>query len=274
MMSPVADGDSRGSETIKTLGLVVGLLAGVVGLLYAMGGGVLMLRLYLEDLPSLTVVGQLPREFLISTALSQIVLPALVVSAVYVAVRFLLGSSARPPKKLIHQWSRGSTRGWFEVLAASVSGALALTLIGAIPAFVRKGLTQQVIWLLVVSLVLMTIVVLVALRLRASVAIHYRLTWHELRPVALMAFILALTVVPACVLFAGTFHLLDAKVCTTEKLEENGVLVGQTDGGVLIGDARGAPGEPRRVVSIPADHVQKLVIGGDAEEASCGPPQP
>jgi hypothetical protein len=273
MMSPVADGDSRGSETIKTLGLVVGLLAGVVGLLYAMGGGVLMLRLYLEDLPSLTVVGQLPREFLISTALSQIVLPALVVSAVYVAVRFLLGSSARPPKKLIHQWSRGSTRGWFEVLAASVSGALALTLIGAIPAFVR-GLTQQVIWLLVVSLVLMTIVVLVALRLRASVAIHYRLTWHGLRPVALMAFILALTVVPACVLFAGTFHLLDAKVCTTEKLEENGVLVGQTDGGVLIGDARGAPGEPRRVVSIPADHVQKLVIGGDAEEASCGPPPP
>lgn len=265
----MADGDSRGSETIKTLGLVVGLLAGVVGLLYAIGGGVFMLRLYLEDLPSLTVVGQLPRELLISTALSQIVVPALIVSALYVAVRLLLGSSARPPEKLVLQWNRGSTRGWCEVLAASVLGALALTLIGALPALVRKGLTQQVVWLLVISLVLTTIVVLVALRLRASVAMRDRPTWNELRPVTWMALILAVTVVPACVLFAGTFHFLDAKVCTTEKLEENGVLVGQTDGGVLIGE--GAPGGSRRVVSIPVDHVQKLVIGGDAEKASCGP---
>ncbi|MGH3042384.1 MAG: hypothetical protein ACRDNG_11725, partial [Gaiellaceae bacterium] len=62
--------DSRGTELLKALGLVVGLLAGSVGLLYAIGGGVLTLRLFLEDLPSLTVVGQLPREFLISIGLT------------------------------------------------------------------------------------------------------------------------------------------------------------------------------------------------------------
>ena len=270
----MAQDDSRGSETIKTLGLVVGLLAGAVGLLYAIGGGVLTLRLYLEDLPSLTIVGQLPREYLISIALTQIVVPALVVGAAYAAVRVLRGASAAPPERLVFQWSRGSMRGWLEVLAASLSVALALTLIGAIPAFTRKGLTQQVMWLFVLSLVVTTIVVLVALRLRASVAMRDRLSWNEPRPVTWMALILAVTVIPACVLFAGTFHLLDAKVCTTEQLEETGVLVGQTDRGVLIGETRGAPGEPRRVVSIPADHVQKLVIGGDADEARCGPSQP
>jgi hypothetical protein len=97
----VSNGESRGTELLKTLGLVVGLLAGIVGLLYAIGGGVVTLRLYLENLPSLTVVGQLPREFLISIGLTQIVLPALAVAALYLAVRALLGSSARPPTRLV-----------------------------------------------------------------------------------------------------------------------------------------------------------------------------
>lgn len=267
-MSNVTTPESRGTELLKALGLVVGLLAGAIGLLYAAGGGVLMLRLYLEDLPSLTVVGQLPREYLISIALTQIVLPALVAGGLYLAGRLLLVRSARPPERLVHQWSRDSASGRWALLAVGAAIAIALTLLGGIPALVRKGVTQEVVWLFAISFVVTLVVVLVALRLRSGLATRERNRWNEFRPKVAMALIVAFTLVPACVLFAGTFHLLDAKVCTTEQLEVSGVLVGQTDRSVLIGEER-VQGEKRNVSSIPLDMVERIVIGGSAAEAAC-----
>jgi hypothetical protein len=139
----VPDEGSRGTELLKALGLVVGLLAGIVGLLYAIGGGVLTLRLFLEDLPSLMIVGQLPREFLISIGLTQIVLPALAAAALYLAARVLLGSSARPPTKLVRQWRGGSRRGWAELVGVSMLVTSGLTLVAGAPAPRGRGSTRR-----------------------------------------------------------------------------------------------------------------------------------
>jgi hypothetical protein len=266
----VTNGDSRGTELLKALGLVVGLLAGVVGLLYAIGGGVLTLRLYLEDLPSLTVVGQLPREFLISIALTQIVLPALAVAAVYLAYRVLRGGSAPHPNRLVRQWRTGGRLGWAELLAVSTPVALVLTLLAGAPALRREGVDKgKLDLLLLVALLLTVVVLLVALKLRATLAERDPYAWNTLRSTALMTFVVAFASVPVWVVFAGTFHLLDARVCIVDREPQDGVLVGETSAGVYIGDARGEGKGPRRVVSIPRDRVEKLLIGGDAAQTSC-----
>ena len=264
------DEGSRGTELLKALGLVVGLLAGIVGLLYAIGGGVLTLRLFLEDLPSLTVVGQLPREFLISIGLTQIVLPALGAAALYLAARVLLGSSVRPPARLVRQWRGGSRRGWAELVVVSMLVASGLTLLAGAPALRREGFDEEnLVFLLAIAALATVVVELVALRVRASLAERERYAWNTLRPMVAMALVVAFALVPAFVVFAGTFHLLEAKVCVENRADPAGVLVGETSAGVYIGDAQGAREGPRRVVSVPTERVEKLLIGGNAARMSC-----
>jgi hypothetical protein len=269
MMSPCR-GESRGTELLKALGLVVGLLAGIVGLLYAIGGGVVTLRLYLEDLPSLTVVGQLPREFLISIGLTQIVLPALGVAALYFAVRALLGSSARPPTRLVRQWRSGSRRVWAELVVVSMLAASGLTLLAGAPALRREGFDNgTLVVMLIVAIGVTVVVELLALKARASLAERERFAWNTLRPMVAMVCVVAFALFPAFVVSAGTFHLLEAKVCVEDGLDAAGLLVGETSAGVYIGDPRGTREGPRRVVSVPNERVEKLLIGGDAAQTSC-----
>src|SRR5215210_4759969 len=111
----MVDPDHQGTDVVKRLGEVVGLIAGLITLVYAAGGGVLALRLYLSDLPSRTVVGQLPRDLLISVGLAQIVVPALGVAAVYTAFRLLRGAPS-PPTHGVSQWKNRSGRGWSELV--------------------------------------------------------------------------------------------------------------------------------------------------------------
>jgi hypothetical protein len=266
----VANGDSRGTEVLKALGLVVGLLAGIVGLLYAIGGGVLTLRLYLEDLPSLTVVGQLPREFLISIALTQIVLPAVAAAGVYLAWRVLFRSSAGPPTNLVRQWRRRGFRSWAELGLVSLLIALVLTLPAAAPALKREGFDKEKLNAAVAIALAATVVVeLGALKARATLAERERFTWSTARPRIAMVLVIALAVLPAFVVAAGTFHFLEAKVCVEDRLDAAGVLVGETSAGVYIGDPRGTGEGPRRVVSVPTERVEKLLIGGEAAQTNC-----
>lgn len=278
----MANRESQQSDVLKTLGLIFGLFAGFVTLLYAVGGGVLVLRLFLEDLPSLTVVGQLPRELLISIGLTQIVLPALATGAAYATARLLAGASAPQPRRLVDQWNEHSWPAWSELVGVSALTALALTLLGAAPALVREGLTRKLDWLLAVALLVTLLVVLVALQLRAVLATRERDRWNTLRPTAWMSLIVAFAFLPACVVFAGTFHLLDAKVCTTSQGqgggeligETSGVLIGETGDRVYIGEVNGGTDRPRRVVSIPLGQVKEVLIGGEASEQSCSGASP
>jgi hypothetical protein len=77
-----ADGDKSGPSSLDGLQAVVGLLAGVAALIYVTGGLVLALRLSFAGLPSIAVVGQLPRGFLFSLGATQVVAPAIVIGAV------------------------------------------------------------------------------------------------------------------------------------------------------------------------------------------------
>jgi hypothetical protein len=260
----MADGESQGSDLVKAVGQVVGLLAGAVGLVYLVGGAVFTVRLFIVDLPSLTIVPQLSRELLVSVGLAQVVLPGIAIAALYAVVRALLGATP-PPKRLVTQWSQPSPRGWIELGAASAVPALAITAFGAyqVPQVQREW---DLVWLLPVALLLSMLIVLVALRLRASLAIAYRDRWNERRPLLLMALVVWLGVVPACLVFAATFPLLPARVCTTSGAEPTGLFIGETNQRIYIGESTG----PKRdVISLPLTQVKATFIGGNADSASC-----
>src|SRR3954469_5419915 len=64
------------SAGLRSLQILVGLLAVLAALIYITGGIVLALRLALSGLPAMGVVGQLPREFLVSLGFGLVVAPA------------------------------------------------------------------------------------------------------------------------------------------------------------------------------------------------------
>ena len=266
----MADGERDGSDPVKTIGQLLGLAAGFLGLVYAAGGGVLALRLYLADLPSRTIVSQLPRDVLISIGLAQIVLPVFGVAVLYVIYR-LLRRPSPPPTRLVREWTERSPRGWATLVGASAIPALVVA--GTI-ALGADGVRGESLWLVPLAFLVTLIVVLLALSLRARLVAHYGDTtnlWGTRRPIVLMTLIVALAAVPICVLIAGTLYtFLDAKVCTNQS-EVTGVLIGETSDRTYIGQTD-RPRGPLLVFSVPSSEIQQTFIGGDADLRPCPAP--
>jgi len=282
------ENDGSATDVVKTLGQLFGLAAGFIALVYAAGGGVLALRLYLSDLPSRTVVGQLPRDLLISVGLSQIVLPALGVAAIYVITRLLWGNSP-PPTRLVDEWgAKPSRRGW----RVRLEGWRRLLAASAIPALVATGFAAEQMWRYVtrdwqkllpslpLTFLVTLIVVLVALNLRARLALSARRApatneivrerWNERSAVVRMTSVVALVSLPFCLVFAGTINLLDARVCITggsHVQHVDGVLIGETTNRTYIGE--NGDQDPLQVFAIPQSEIIETVIGGGADETDC-----
>jgi hypothetical protein len=83
---------------------------------------------------------------------------------------------------------------------------------------------------------------------------------------------IALAALPACFVFAGTFRLLDAKVCTTNDSARISRLIGETSDRIYVGGMR-KPWDnspvPLRVVSIPQSEVEELSIGSKPDTGPC-----
>jgi hypothetical protein len=275
----VPDADRDGSDVVKTLAGLVGLAAGAVALVYAAGGGVLALRLYLTHLPSLAVVGQLPRAVLVSIGLAQIVLPTALVVALYAVYR-VLSSETAPPTRLVSQWKPRSRRGWLELVAASAVPAAAVTLIVWKAGHLRGG-TKGLEWLLPLTFAITLLAVLLGLNLRARlVAKHGESadSWNAARPVVYMSLVVALVVAPICFLFAGTLITLRyVKVCTTNGRQVAGVLIGETGDRTYVGMtklSKKSSNVPHPVFSIPRSEIILTIIGSytPVKRAGCPPP--
>jgi hypothetical protein len=282
----VADADRQQSDVIRTLGQVVGLGAGIIALVYAAGGGVLALRLYLGDLPSRTVVGQLPRDLLISVGLAQIVLPGLAVAGLYAIGRLLLGPTPAP-KTFVDQWKQRSRRTWAVLVGVSAIPALLTTAamtLGVELGVERRPVERKLLWLLPVTFLLTLLIALVCLNLRARLADRYgdsASSWNMGGPIVRMSLVAALAFLPGCVVFAGTIHLLEVKVCTTlgppmglsapRGRSLQGVFIGETSDRTYIGQ-RKRPGRPLLVFSVPQSRITETFIGGNAHSRPCPTP--
>lgn len=280
---------SQGADVVKAVGAVIGLLAGSVALLYVAGGAALTLRLFLYGLPSLNVVAQLPREILISVALTQIVLPAVAAGSLYGVARLLLGGIAPPPRRFVGRWHERSWRNWRTRIGVSAGLALTATLLGASPGFERRAFSAEgdagsrARWVFAIAFVLNVVVMLVAMKLRAEVAARAKGGWNTVPSVASMALVVALTALPAAFVFAGTFRLLDAKVCSGTGTDSPriGVLIGEMSDRIYLGETNenrwhenrwhetDDAEDPLRVVSIPQSEVKEISIGSKPETGGC-----
>jgi len=266
---------------IRTVGQLVGLAAGLLALVYAAGGGVLALRLYLAHLPSRTIVGQLPRDLVISFGLTQVVLPVLAVVAVYAGYRLLRGT-APPPRMLVQQWTHPSTRASAELIGASVVPAFAVAAAIAFGADSVRGGSGELLWLTpvqklaVLGFLITALVMLVGLNVRARLVREYGTpenVWSTRRPIVLMTLLVGLASVPVCVFLSGAFFpLLDAKVCTSRSAVK-GVLIGETSDRTYIGEAN-RPKAPLLVFSVPSSQIKWTFIGGNADLRPCSKPNP
>jgi hypothetical protein len=271
----VADREQAGSDVVRTIGQLLGLAAGFLALVYAAGGGVLALRLYLAHLPSRTIVGQLPRDLVISFGLTQVVLPVLALVALYAGFRVLRGA-APPPGPLIGQWTEGSSRGWAQLIGVSAVPAFVVAGAIALGADDDRGGSDQLLWLSpvqklsVLAFLVTLLVVLLALNMRARLVHEYgqpESLWSTRRPIGLMTLVVGLAAVPVCVCLSGAFFpLLDVKVCTNRS-DVRGVLIGETSSRTYVGETARPP--PLLVFSVPSSQITETFIGGEAGRRPC-----
>jgi hypothetical protein len=80
----------------------------------------------------------------------------------------------------------------------------------------------------------------------------------------LLAFALIGTLVTSAYLIAK--EPFEAKACLVNGRSVSGFFIGEGSGRTYLGE-RGDT--PRRVISLPSDGVQRLLVGGDANRASC-----
>ena len=274
------EGDGPAADVVKRLGQLFGLVVGFVALVYVAGGGVFAIRLYLRDLPSLGVTSQLPRDFLVSIGLAQIVAPALGAAAIYGIARLLWGS-APTPTWFVDEWdAKPSWRAWKPLFAPSGILAVVAT---AFATYQMTGFThdwRKLLPSLLLTFLVTLLIALVALNLRAKLALRARREpataedvrerWNEGTVVVRMALVVALAAVPFGFVFAATLPMLDARVCITaghHVQHVDGVLVGETNTRTFIGE-KGTQ-DPLHVFSIPEAEIIETIIGGTPTRETC-----
>jgi hypothetical protein len=264
---------------LQTATQAAGLLAALTAVVYATGAAVLVLRLAIEDLPWENVVSQLPREFLLSVGVGQVLLPSLVVGAAYGLYRAAVNEGGSTPPQAF-RWRDSSkdrtSEGWrvrrqairryllaFFVLLGPLASVLVarLVLTGEEPDYAP----------LIVAGVVLPFVAIAVQEVRGLLIKHHRpmRRWNHIRAIARMAAVYIVAAIPAMTVAVAAIPLSEAKVCTTDGYAEGSFLIGETSDRVYLGERQSDPVKSRRIAVFPLTQVEEIFIGRDAEEAEC-----
>ncbi|HEU4598395.1 MAG TPA: hypothetical protein VFS26_01485, partial [Solirubrobacterales bacterium] len=257
-------GGENGGGALTTATAAVGLLAGVVAMLYVLGGLVIALRMSFDHFSVasvVTTVAQLPRELVISTAMLNVLLPALTFGLlVALGVAFFHVVKGLPRRRASR---RGLTR--LEGVAPVLVAALLVS-----PAVGHVIASQGLGTVLLSSLLGLIVTALGALVAWTATKAVATGSWHlgaKLLAIGGMAAAVAAT--PA-VMFAASLDFEDALVCTTESpLPETGELIGEGGGRVLLEEEFGSEASVR---SLPSERVTKTEFGDLSSTFSCPAP--
>ncbi|HEY0318477.1 MAG TPA: hypothetical protein VGC49_09300 [Solirubrobacterales bacterium] len=270
----VAKGQKSGLETAAT---AVGLLAGIVAAVYVLGGLVIALRTLFDHFgvnSAVTIIGQLPREIVVTTAMLDVVAPAAVVGLVILTVAGIaqqvgLIRLERSPtaSRYAAKPDRGIPRSkatWI-VLAALSSVLMA-------PAIVEVLITvgfPPTFWICALLLFAL-ILTFVAAGLCWDLIQGRRASWSP--PVLVLAaagLMTSVALVPAA-MFAAALPFENAQLCLSgSQVAESGLLIGEGGGRVLLEQQSGREAS---VVSLPVDQVTKSEFGDLISNFACPVP--
>jgi len=271
-------GGGGGGQPLKTATAVVGLLAGIVALLYVLGGLVIALRLFFDSFSFNSVVpilGQLPREVVISTAMLDVLLLAATFGLLFgLLVALVVGLRGNPfewrPKwkeRLQRDEAEGvpGDLGWRTFFVAlAVSAALMA------PAIIHARQTSGP------TLTLVSEVIGLLATCAAACAGWYLLRLvvaGGLKPgfkLSVVAGIAATVAVIPAVMFAASLSFENAQACVTgTSVPVKGKLIGEGGGQVLFEQHFG---REAGVVSVPTSQVTRTEYGDISSNFSCPAP--
>jgi hypothetical protein len=257
----------KSGDIVQRAAQVLAALAGLASLVYLAGGLVLAVRLEQLSLPWEPVIGQLPREFLLSIGIGQVVFPACLAAAAYAVSRLMYRTKEKPPFRRLRadKPDSANTRRWCAHAALLLAAMCLVTWAGwALTHTQDPGVARpaspgllSVHWLVVALALLISAVT--ATELRGKVA-EDAADWHSFDTAALMTGIYGAAFIPAFIaVFAGA-PLNRAIVCRTAGGSRSGVLIGQTSDRVYLGEDRRA-GARARIMAFPASKVDEVYIG-------------
>jgi hypothetical protein len=271
------DEDEATEGWLGTATKVAGLLAGAVAATYVLGGAILALRLLFEGFSAASVVallGQLPRELVMSTALLEAFGPAVTVG---VAAALVYGALDRPKPRPIPE---GKTPEQVDRLTSQPRRTRTFVVLGVISIGLMIPAFSQALEATGLSQVLLSVAVLFALLVTFALAAA---GWYLIRrtgrkglsrlPAAAVAGTIwaGMAVIPA-VMFSGALEFEEAQACTTGSTTAvSGLLVGETSQHLLLATDFE---DEESVLSLPADQVTKSEYGDLSSEFICSPPGP
>lgn len=264
--------EARGGEpekqgNLEVAATIVGLLAGIVAVVYMLGGTVIALRLLFDDSDvnsGVMVIGQLPREVVITTALLNVIGPAALIGLI---AGLFYGAFNGPRKRKSANDSLTDGRYWWLLLAffAVISVAFAG------PTLYEAAFESEDFWplfaaSLLASLLTYGLIAVCWYRLRRLARTGWR---RSVRAVAAGALWAVIALVPATML-ASARQFEEAKVCTTaSQVPEEGRFIGEGGGRIFLEHEFG---ESASIVSLPSDEMTKAEYGDVASIFACPPP--
>lgn len=261
---PVQDDVPRNKSSLAPgITAFLGWLTGLATLAYAIGVVVYALRLSLNRVPSpLATASALPRELLIATSLSNVVLPVAIVAGIHLLYR--LGSPTRHP---LFEYEGIREANWKRALPAAFF-AIALTLFYPLLAFSlahgREGV-GALFYLAVFAFSLVIVAVAFALRgiARRRLRRDPRLVDStKTRLVLTLAY--ASAVLPGAMVIGATLELAEAKVCKAGGAAEvSGLLIGMTTERIYVAQP------PAQLVVIASSVAEEVLVGEQASSLKC-----
>jgi hypothetical protein len=228
-------GDGGKIDLAATIRDVVGALTALATLIIVPGSIALLFRLQRAQLPAdLGVVSSLPSQFLVAVGLTYVAAPLLVVVGLAVAALVLPGDDDKPNPALmsIRHWKNwsGFAIGLF-ALVAFVGIPFAVFVEG--PPWVPKNWPPW--W----SFLLSALAVLLWWGASYQIAKKYKTNITGRAPVTLLALVAVASFVVWAIAFA--VYRADfpaATVCTADGQHFDGVLIGETDNRVYVGEPK------------------------------------
>lgn len=236
---------------MKQISEAVGLLAAVVGTVYLLGALILALRLQTNDLPTLAVLSNLPRELVISVGLTYAVAPWLLAAAAVAIFWFVREQAPAAPasKRLVRP--------------SEVARSAGLAAAGLLAAWLSvRELGGRFTWWDAVALgAAVVAVTLLANALWRLLSRRYGQAWSKPALVALASSLAGLVAVPVLVEVGARAPLAEAQLCGEGSTHLRGWLVGEANDRVYIGENV----DPHRIVSAP--RTGELYVGPEATES-------
>ena len=250
-------------DPLKIATTLVGLLAGLVVGVYLLGGLVIALRLLFDDYDFnavVVVLGQLPREPVIATALLDVIGPAV---AFGLLVALFYGARDRPKPRPWGGDELDEGPGKWPLRIFLPLAAVALCAWSILEARATDGVSVLLVAGALLGIAVTLSVLAAVWFLKRRVA---RLSLERLPRAAAVGGLFALVALTPAVMTASAYPFERAVVCTTEsQVPQRGLLIGEGGGRILI--ELSADGEAN-VVSVPLERAGRTEFG-DVQRLPC-----